>query len=287
MAVMAFRRFKFRFFVGAWIAMLGMPIAGSASPMFNAEATASLLLMDISSTGAGYDGLEISYNDDSFSFEQMLGSAVSSVYGRVRHDDDPLGLGIGFDSDLMASGSGKAYGPGSSAENERTVLTRIRLVNSSTTATFDLAYRLAWSIAGAISGVDAHNPFTDALAEAGVELQVGGIDELFELETADLLSGLDAFNFSGELDVLISLVPGDTKTLDLVVGTFGFAVPLPATSMLLLLGIFGLIATRRVRDLHVWTWKSAQRIGNPYPQPGCKRFDHRSILLSKTLETLP
>lgn len=224
-----------------WVACVGVAGFGvglaSASPThaasFSASAFGLLVIDDIATSGETLEDLDI------------LGSAVndSGALGGATADGSASFLGDGLDQEALVSGTAT---PSVIASAFYFTDGDLTLENNSVSETFTVSFTFDYALT---ASANAGN-LEDAFAVAAVQLSTLTSLVVYEVLVADTLFGEPGGFISDGLSFEVSVGPGETQDLFLLVdaeGTAVSAVPAPAALPLAAtaLAVLGAVGARR------------------------------------------
>lgn len=216
-------------------------IAAAATGLVLASAPAQAAFFDAEATGvltaAPVDGVTIT--SDAFVFDDFTlsdGVATAVTSGMAAFGSDPL-------VDQSASVSGSASRTDFGSVSTALFLTDgiVTLENATADTTLEIAMSLAWSV---FASASTANPLEDAFAAAIVDLS--GAATFLEIADADAVFGDFGESLEGVFDFTVTLAPGESADLVLLVDADGgaFSVPGPASLLLLGTALVGLAGLR-------------------------------------------
>lgn len=228
---------------GLALTLASLAAQSAVAGAFDARAFAILSLTGIDAPG-GLSGLAITGSQRT---SRHLTGGASGAAG-VTYTDDPLGLGLGFDTRIAATTTGEGAAAGA-AQADLT----IALFNGSAD-TISLRYALAYTLAAG-AGLDGTG--SDALAEAFLDLFIDGLvingpAAVTRTLTDDPLGTRAGAPLADSAAFTIALLPDETAYIDLTTNAYGESVaaaPLPSVTLLLGLGL-GLLGRQRRAQRH-------------------------------------
>jgi hypothetical protein len=246
---MQLRRFVSRF-CPALVATLTIGSASVATAAVTFEGTSALDLTLVSITSDGpLTGFTMAIDSDGIAGESTLGDGTAFASSQTTIlNEDPLGLGVGFDVSVEALVNGEAgLTPGSEGLAEATadqiaLLTLDNQSASDVTVTFDFAY-----FVDAFVSTTNSNPLDDAFVFADAELLVNGESRFLFSAFGDLRDGLGETVTDFDL-VTIQIAAGEFADVELFAIAGGFAtseVPVFGSLPLFLTGLAGAAFLRR------------------------------------------